>query len=199
MSSLITTIDLLRHGEVEGGAVYRGSTDDLLTDTGWKQMVAALEDKNNWDIIISSPMQRCREFAELIAEEEDIDLEIESALQEIDFGLWEGLSPDKIIKQEADQLKAWWYSPTQVTPPEGEDFHVFKARILKSLKEIISNNKGEKILLITHAGVIRVILMHALGMQEENLFRINVDNASFSQVHVYHNKEGDSWSLIKHE
>lgn len=197
-SSLTTTIDLLRHGEVDGDAVYRGSTDDPLTDIGWQQMVAALTDKNNWDMVISSPLQRCREFAELVAEEDDINLEIDKSFQEIDFGQWEGLSPDKILKEDADKLKSWWQSPTRVTPPDGEDFHDFQARILKSLKQIIESNKGGNILLITHAGVIRVILMYALGMQEDNLFRLNVDNASFSQILIYHDKQGDSWSLISH-
>jgi len=198
MSSLTTTIDLLRHGEVEGDAVYRGSTDDPLTDVGWQQMVAALQGKNDWDLIISSPLQRCSEFANLVAEEDDIDLEIEKSFQEIDFGDWEGLSPDKILKQDADKLKAWWQSPTRVTPPKGEDFHEFQARILKFLKQMIENNKGNKILLITHAGVIRVILMHVLGMHEDNLFRLNVDNASVSKIMIYHDKQGDSWSLISH-
>ncbi len=198
MSSLITTIDLLRHGEVEGDAVYRGSTDDPLTDTGWQQMVAALKNKKDWDLIVSSPLQRCNEFAELIAEEDNIKLDVNKSFQEIDFGLWEGLSPDKIMKQDAQKLKNWWQSPTRVTPPKGEDFHEFQARILKSLKQIIADNKGNNILFITHAGVIRVILMYVLGMQEENLFRLNIDSASFSQIHIYHDKQGDSYSLIKH-
>lgn len=198
MSSNITTIDLLRHGEVEGNAVYRGSTDDPLTDAGWQQMVIALQDKQDWDLIVSSPLQRCCEFAELVAGEDEIDLNVDKSFQEIDFGLWEGLSPDKIMKEEAEKLKAWWHSPTRVTPPEGEDFHKFQARILMALKKIVSDNKGNNILLITHAGVIRVILMYVLGMQEENLFRLNVDNASFSQIHIYHDKQGDSWSMIKH-
>ena len=198
MSSLITTIDLLRHGEVEGGAVYRGSTDDPLTDAGWQQMVTVLEGKDYWDIVISSPLQRCREFAELIAEEDDIDFDVDKSLQEVDFGLWEGLSPDEIMKTEPDKLKAWWQAPTKITPPEGEDFHEFQARVLKSLKAIVEENKGNKILLVTHAGVIRVMLMYVLGMQDENMFRINIDNASFSQIHIYHDAQGDSWSLIKH-
>lgn len=198
MSSLTTTIDLLRHGKVEGDAVYRGVTDDPLSDEGWQQMVNALDGKESWDLIASSPLKRCSEFSELVAEEDNIDLDINPALQEINFGLWEGLSPDEIMKTDADKLKAWWQSPTRVTPPEGEDFHAFQARVLKSLKQIIDDNKGKKILLITHAGVIRVILMYILGMQEENLFRLNVDNASFSQVHIYHDKQGESWNLIKH-
>jgi len=197
-TSITTRVDLLRHGEVEGDAVYRGSTDDDLSDHGWQQMVAALDNKQDWDIIISSPLQRCVEFANLIASEEAIDLEINPSLQEIDFGVWEGLSPDEIMKDDADLLHAWWASPTKVTPPDGEDFHDFQARVLKSLKQIIQENKGKKILLVTHAGVIRMILMHALGMQDENLFRLNIDYASFTRLNAYHDDQGDFWSLIQH-
>jgi len=193
-----TTLELLRHGELEGDDIFRGSTDDQLTNNGWQQMVSAIEGKDEWDIIITSPLSSCREFAEVIAQEDETDLEINEQFQEIDFGDWEGLSPDKILKQDADKLKAWWQSPTRVTPPKGEDFHEFQARILKFLKQMIENNKGNKILLITHAGVIRVILMHALGMHEDNLFRLNVDNASVSKIMIYHDKQGDSWSLISH-
>jgi len=193
-----TVIDLLRHGEVEGGAVYRGSTDDILTENGWQQMVAALEDKKDWDTIYSSPLESCCEFAELIATEDDIDLEISKAFQEIDFGLWEGLSPDEIMKEDAELLATWWKSPTKVSPPEGEDFHDFQARVLKAFKNIITENRGNKILLVTHSGVIRVILMYILSMQEEAFFRINVDYASFSRIHIYHDDTGDTVSLIQH-
>lgn len=193
-----TIIDLLRHGEVEGDATYRGSTDDPLTDHGWQQMVAALENKNHWDIIITSPLMRCREFAELIAKEDEIDLEINPSLQEIDFGLWEGLTPDQIMEDDESLLHAWWSSPTTITPPEGEDFHDFQARVLKSLKKIIKEYKGKRILIVTHAGVIRLLIMHALGMPDVNLFRLNVDYGSFSQIHAYHDNHGDTLSLIKH-
>lgn len=198
MSNNTTIIDLLRHGEVEGAAIYRGSTDDPLTDHGWQQMVSALDNKKSWDIIITSPLQRCREFAELIAQEDEIDLEINPSLQEIDFGLWEGLSPDQILKEDGEYLKAWWSSPTTVTPPDAEDFHDFQARVLKSVKHIVQEYQGQRILIVTHAGVIRLILMHILGMQDENLFRLNVDYGSYSQICAYHDDQGDSWSLIEH-
>jgi len=193
-----TIIDLLRHGEVEGDAIYRGSTDDPLTDHGWQQMVSSLENKGSWDIIITSPLIRCREFAQLIAKEDEIDLEINPSLQEVDFGLWEGLTPDQIMEDDESLLHAWWSSPTTVTPPEGEDFHDFQARVLKSFKKIIQEYKGQRVLIVTHAGVIRLLIMHALGMPDVNLFRLNVDYGSFSQIYAYHDNHGDALSLIKH-
>ena len=193
-----TMIDLLRHGEVEGGDIFRGSTDDNLTDNGWDQMQATLQGYIGWDVIISSPLSRCAEFSESLAEQEDIKLEIIDAFQEIDFGEWEGQSPDDLIKDNDEILKRWWLSPIKQTPPEGENFHDFRARVLKSLNDIIEKHEGKHLLLVTHAGVIRVILMYILGMQEENLFRLNVDYASISTIRMYHDDTGEWGTLISH-
>jgi len=198
VKSAITTIDLLRNGVVEDDAVFCGSTDDMLTDQGWQQMVKALDSKNDWDLIVSSPLHRCREFAELISSEDDIDLELDDSFDEIDFGLWEGLAPEKIMKDDGELLNAWWQSPTKNTPPEGEDFHQFQARVLKAFKDIVKNNTGKKILIVTDSWPIRVILMHILGLQGEHLFRINVDYACFSQLQIHHDEVGQKGCLIRH-
>ncbi|MGK0270804.1 MAG: alpha-ribazole phosphatase [Cocleimonas sp.] len=198
VKSTITTIDLLRNGVVEDDAVFCGSTDDMLTDQGWQQMVKALENKNDWDLIVSSPLQRCREFAELISNEDDIDIELDKSFDEIDFGLWENLSPEKLMEKDAELLNAWWQSPTKYSPPEGEDFHQFQARVLKAFKEIVENNNGKKILIVTDSWPIRIILMHILGLQSEQLFRINVDYACFSQLQIHHDEVGQKGCLISH-
>ena len=175
-SSSITVIDLLRHGELEGDEdVFRGSTDDFLSDHGWQQMVKAIENKGDWDFVVTSPLQSCCEFADTIAQEDAIDLEINQDLEEIDFGLWEGLSPKEIIKEDAELLNQWWQSATKITPPEGEDYHIFRARVLVSLKKIIDENKGKRVLIVTHSGVIRTMLTHILGMADENIFHLNVN------------------------
>lgn len=196
--SNITTIDLLRNGIVEDEAVFCGSTDDVLTDQGWQQMVKALENKNGWDLIVSSSLQRCSEFAELIASEDDIDIDIDKDLDEIDFGLWESINPKKIMEDEAELLNAWWQSPTKHSPPKGEDFHQFKARVLKSFKETVDSNNGKKILIVSDSWAIRVIMMHILGLPEEHLFRINVDYACHSQLQIHHEEIGQKGCLIRH-
>lgn len=196
--SKTTVLDLLRHGEVEGGEIIRGRTDDLLTDEGWGQMQTALQGDMAWDIVVSSPLLRCAEFAESLADQEQLTCNVLDDFKEIDFGDWEGISPKDLLKNNDDVLKGWWTSPTQQTPPEGEDFHDFRARVLKSLKVITEEYKGKRILLVTHAGVIRVILMYILGMQEENLFRLNVDYASISTIRMYHDESGAWGTLISH-
>ncbi len=177
---------------------FRGSTDDDLSDGGWLQMVAAIEGKNEWDIIITSPLSSCREFAEVIAQEEEIDLEINNAFKEIDFGEWEDQTLEALLKQEGDLLNAWWQSPTQITPPNGEDFYDFRARVQKAFKVLIEEYQGQRILIVTHSGVIRVILMSILGMQDSNLFRLNVDYASYSKLQIDNNDFAGLGTLIEH-
>jgi len=199
MKQSITTIDLLRHGEVEGDEVYRGITDDSLTDSGWQQMVTALENKKDWDLIITSPLQSCSEFAELIASEEDIDLELNKKLKEIDFGDWDGYSPKDILQESPELLHAWCESPTKITPPGGENYLDFKARVLQSFHNIVQENLGQKVLIITHSGVIRLILMDILGMHDEKLFSLKVDYGSFSKLEIHTNDNGQWGSLVEHK
>lgn len=201
-NSSTTIIDLLRHGEVEGEDVFRGSNDDSVTDNvsddGWQQMQDALENRYGWDVIMTSPLSRCSEFAESLAEEEELSLHINDQLQEIHFGDWEGCSPDEISQSDSDLLHAWWKSPTRETPPRGENFQDFRSRVLKAFQQITKKYEGEHVLIVTHAGVIRVILMHVLGMNDENLFRLNVDHASFSRMRIHHDQTGEWGTLIEH-
>lgn len=197
-SSTVTTIELVRNGELEGEDTLRGSTDDTLSDSGWQQMVNALDDKNDWDIIVTSSLSSCSEFAEVIAQEEEIDLEINEQFKEIDFGEWEDRTLQEISKDDSELLNDWWQSPTQVTPPDGEDFHDFRARVLKAFKILLEEYKGKKILLVTHSGVIRVIIMSILGMQDTSLFRLNVDYASYSKIQIENDDLTGLGVLIEH-
>ena len=90
-------LDLLRHGETTGGSGFRGSTDDALTDKGWAQMHQALSDVAGWDLLISSPLQRCRMFAEQLAAARKVPLRIEADLRELHFGEWEGRNAAEIL------------------------------------------------------------------------------------------------------
>ncbi len=199
MKTSITTIDLLCHGAVEGADVYRGVTDDPLTDAGWQQMVNALEGREGWDLVISSPLQSCSEFAELISIEEGIDLQINQQLKEIDYGLWDGLSPDEILKESADLLQAWGLAPSMVTPPDGEDYHLFKGRVIAAFKQIMAENQGQNILIISHSGVIRLILMFILAMPDENLFSLPLSYGSFSKIHFHQDEAGQWGSLVEYQ
>ena len=74
----MSTIDLLRHGEPDGGVRYRGDgVDDPLSERGWEQMWAAAGEFSDWTHVISSPLQRCCRFAEAIAERHRLPLAVD--------------------------------------------------------------------------------------------------------------------------
>jgi alpha-ribazole phosphatase len=86
-----TCIDFLRHGECEGGEIFRGSGSDVaLTDKGWQQMRGSVQELSGWDSIITSPLQRCRRFATEQSERLSIPLTENTNWREIHFGDWEG-------------------------------------------------------------------------------------------------------------
>ena len=90
------TLDLMRHGEPVGGRKYRGQIDDPLSEKGWAQMQAAVGDAAPWTRIVSSPLLRCRAFAEALAGRHELPLILDDRLREVGFGIWEGKSAAEI-------------------------------------------------------------------------------------------------------
>jgi len=178
-------IDLLRHGEVEGTAwAFRGSTDVPLSRLGRVQMDAvglALDDKQ-FSTIASSPLQRCRLFAESLADARSTKLEVLQDMREIDFGDWEGKG-----SQELDErlLKQFWSSPVGFCPPNGEPFDAFATRIISCWEQWTGGADGEHRLLVAHGGVIRVLLGHLLDMPLDSVWRIHLPYASWSRVSLF--------------
>ena len=121
-------LDLLRHGETEIGG-FRGSLDDALTERGWTQLHAAVADRSGWDRIVSSPLQRCARFAQVLAEQRTLPLSFEADLQELHFGAWEGRSAAQLMETDETSLGLFWNDPYAFTPPEGESLTHFSARV----------------------------------------------------------------------
>jgi len=106
-----THIALLRHGETQGGSQFRGTSDDPLTETGWEQMWAAVEQPDrawDWDGIIASPLARCADFARALSQQKDILLSLDSRLAELDFGAWEGQTAADLMATDAEANPADW-------------------------------------------------------------------------------------------
>lgn len=176
-------IDLLRHGACEGGRIFRGHTDVPLTTHGWQQMRAGLEQLSGpWQRIFSSPLIRCRSFAETLAAQTDAPVEIEPAIKEIGYGQWEGRSVEEIWREQEDLCLAWSRAPDKVGPPGGEAFGDFRERVLNALAQSAAGSAersaagdGEsKILWVTHGGVIKLLLSVARAMPPAGMMQLSV-------------------------
>jgi len=180
------TLDLLRHGEPQGGNVFRGVTDHPLTELGWSQMSAATEfndEDKKWDVIITSPLSRCHEFSKKLAAQLDIPLVVSDDLREFNFGIWENQNMETVFKEDFERIKGLWDDPMNFVAPEGEKLLDFEARVLKAWFGCLHRPEKRQ-LIVCHGGVIRILLKEVLGLPFNNINRLDVPYACRSRVQV---------------
>ncbi len=202
MAYITLTVDLLRHGEAAGGAVYRGAADDVLTDLGWRQMDEALQlpeaMSSPWTQVICSPKLRCSKFARRFAASHSVPLREYDDLREMDFGDWEGRRFDEVAASESSKVQYFWQDPINNTPPNGESVSALYQRVTDIWQELIQTDKEEHLLLVVHGGVIRAILCHVLSMPLQAILRIGVPHACLTQIRAYLG-DGEIWyQLVFH-
>ena len=167
-------LDLLRHGETELGGGLRGSLDDALTPLGWAQMREAVKGGGPWDRIVSSPLQRCALFARELSAQLDIPVSFDKHLQELHFGVWEGQSAAALMQTDEQALGQFWADPYAFTPPDGEPVLEFSARVLSAVGRLQQDFAGERVLVVCHGGVMKLLLARARGLPREQLLQVPV-------------------------
>jgi alpha-ribazole phosphatase len=178
-----TLIDLIRHGEPEGGSRYRGhGVDDPLSERGWAQMWEAVGDHCPWQVIVSSPLRRCRAFAEALAQRHDLTVRVDERFREIGFGEWEGLGREQLQRERPEEYDAFYRDPVHARPPGAEDLGAFIARVVEGYEAMVQAHAGHHCLLVSHAGVMRAILAHILQASPAGLYRMNIANAALSRI-----------------
>ena len=177
-------LDLLRHGETELGGGLRGSLDDALTDKGWAQMRAAVIEQGPWDRLVSSPLQRCARFAEELGAQLGLPVQLDKDLQELHFGAWEGQSAKALMETDAEALGLFWADPYSFTPPQGEPVVDFSTRVLAAVARLHVAYAGERVLLISHGGVMRLLLAQARGLPREQLLNVEVGHGALFSLSV---------------
>lgn len=190
-------IDLLRHGEVDGPACFRGSTDTPLSENGFSQMQAALEN-HPADLIISSPLQRCEKFAHQWANKNNIKCHIEGQFQEINFGDWDGKTAEQINQIDPNLLTNYWQQPELNTPPNGESIQQFKNRVSAAWQQLLMTKDHEHLLLVTHGGVIKAIIADVLSIPVDKLLAIETPLASMTRIRISKDKNKYYCSLVSH-
>lgn len=177
-------LDLLRHGETELGGGLRGSLDDALTAKGWAQMRASVVGQGPWDRLIGSSLQRCALFAQELGAQLGLPVSLEPALQELHFGAWEGQSAAALMETDAEGLGLFWADPYAFTPPQGEPVSAFSERVLGAVSRLHQAYAGQRVLLVSHGGVMRLLLARARGMPREQLLNVEVGHGALFSLQV---------------
>ncbi len=178
-------VDLLRHGEAEGGACFRGSQDDLLTEQGWAALRVATAPElcgaaPAWDQVLTSPARRCADFARELGRRMEIPVIVQATLRERHFGAWEGCTAAQI---PARALNAFWADPGGYTPPGAEPFSEFRRRVATAWWDI-HEAEARRQLVVTHGGVLRVIVGEVLGLADASLLLLEVPHACRTRIRL---------------
>eukprot|EP00931_Biecheleriopsis_adriatica_P107153 TRINITY_DN81493_c0_g1_i1.p1 TRINITY_DN81493_c0_g1~~TRINITY_DN81493_c0_g1_i1.p1 ORF type:complete len:454 (-),score=72.05 TRINITY_DN81493_c0_g1_i1:76-1437(-) len=163
-----TTILLCRHGETDWNLEkrFQGHEDVPLNDEGRRQadqMAAALRPKN-LAAVVSSPLQRARETAGLIARASGLSISQDARLIERDLGLMQGLTSSETRSQYPEFWKAWKHTGIPFPPNSGvENSGDAVARIECALFDLAATYPGKTVAVVSHGALARVLLHRAVG------------------------------------
>ena len=178
-----TIIDLLRHGELEGGIKYRGNIEEALTVFGRRQMDetwARIE--TSVQVIVTSPLKRCSTPAKEWAVKAAVPCVVEAHMREMEYGAWEGLGKDEIEAKFPGMLAQWRTNPVGMQIPGAENVEDFVERVRKGWRHILQENEGKHVLVVGHSGSLRVILAGVLGAPLPAIRKFSMPYGCWSRV-----------------
>ena len=189
MNDQPTRLYLVRHGELVTSKEWRyvGQMDVDLNETGKKQIqnLSIRLSSEQIERIFSSDLTRTIESAEIIGNKLKIINEPISEFREIDLGVWEGLTLEEIEKSFPEDLVKRSEDIKDFRIINGESFSDVKKRVIPKLKDIIEDNLSKRILVIAHGGVNRIIISDALGLDINNIPRLEQNYACLNIIDYY--------------
>jgi len=185
-----TRLILVRHGDTEDEEtrkIYKGTLDIPLSEKGRSRIERAGTFLSRFplDHVYTSALSRCIESGSIIARFHGLPIKPVEELNEIHFGLWQGLSFDEISRIYPDDFRQWLTDPEAHSPPEGETLRDAKRRIENAVNGIITGNRGRNVAVVAHGGVLRILLCSVLDLKLSLLFRLGQDYGGISIIDVY--------------
>ena len=187
---LQTEIILVRHGETDMNKnhLYFGHLDPSLNETGKKQLerskcsLRKIENVDEISQIYCSPLKRCVESLDILEISKNININYDDDFKELNFGIFEGKTYKEICEnypEEVKRMKVEW----RTFKVEGsESLEELEKRVVSKLEEIFEAKKGKKILLVAHAGVIKILLSHYLVGNVDLYWKLKIDNGAISKI-----------------
>ena len=156
---------------------FRGRADLALDDTGRRQAAAAAIrlKSEHAGAIYSSPLKRALETASIIAKRINLSAQPLEGLIDIDFGSWQGLSPEEAAKQDSQLYKKWLERPHLVRFPKGESLDVVRERVSVAVDELAARHKDETVILVSHKVVCQVLMCAMLGLDNSHFWQVRQD------------------------
>jgi len=168
---------LVRHGETDWNRVerFRGHVDVPLNPTGLKQADALAERiAADWRpaAVYTSPLTRAVQTATAIADRCGLTPQVHADLNDMNFGEWQGLTPEEVSKRWPHAYSTWFQAPQIARIPGGETLDEVSARALPAVDRIGRQHPAQTVVLVSHVDVNRVILLAILGAGHGHFWRL---------------------------
>jgi broad specificity phosphatase PhoE len=179
-------IIFVRHGETlwNKERKVQGISDIELSDIGMKQadrIGLCLKDEDI-EVIYTSPLKRAYQTAQAIGAYHDVPFAVETDLQEMDQGDFEGLSFKDLAAKHGAFLKQWAADPASCIMPNGESLMMLQERAWPVIGRIIEN--GRDAVVVAHNFTLTTILCKILNLSLSQFRQVHVDTASKTVVEI---------------
>lgn len=184
----MTRIILVRHGQTEWNRIerFRGRADVPLNRTGMAQ-ARAVGDRLARQLpaaVYSSPLSRAVVTAEQIARPHGLIAQPHGGLIDIDYGLWQGLTPRQVGERWPQELDAWYNAPQTVRIPGGETLQVVRERGMSTVRTLAREHPDSSIVLVAHTVMNRLILLGVLGLGNERFWNLGQEPCAINRFTV---------------
>lgn len=178
MASNVTRIFMVRHGATVLSAEDRfaGATDVDLSDEGREQTRRLAERLSDEKIVAvyASPLGRTVETATILAAPHKLEVQTRDGLREISHGRWEQMTRREVEEKFPEEAAEWEKDPYTFAPAGGESGLAVTARALPVLIDLVRENGGKNVLVVSHKATIRLLLSSLLGFDPRR-YRDNLD------------------------
>ncbi|MBE9472271.1 MAG: histidine phosphatase family protein [Chloroflexi bacterium] len=194
----MTRIVLVRHGQTAWNREvrFRGQADVELDEFGLQQAQATGRYlAARWPVVAvyASPLRRATQTAEAIARAHGLTAHPLEGLLDINFGEWQGLSPDEVAQRYPALYRAWWEAPHTVRFPGGERLDDVRSRVVAALDDVIARHPEQAVALVSHTVANRVLLCAVLGWGNDRFWRLRQETCA---VNVFDAEDDGTFTIV---
>lgn len=184
----MTRLIVIRHGRMEWNRVerFRGRTDIDLDEVGIRQADATAARIAEWQIsaIYSSPLRRALSTAKILAQHFNLEVKLLPGIVDIDYGEWQGLSPEEAGARDSALYAKWLESPEMVKFSGGEGLAEVRERVASAVDGLIAQHPKETIVLVSHKVVCQILILHLLDLDSSHFWQVAQDIGAFNVFEV---------------
>lgn len=193
----LTQIIVIRHGRTEWNRVerFRGRANLELDGVGIKQAEATAERVAEWTTaaIYCSPLKRALTTAGIISRRLGLEAKPLHGITDIDYGEWQGLSPEEAAARDSSLYTMWQENPHMVKFPGGESLAELRERAASAVDELVKQYPEETVALVSHKVVCQILILHFLGLGNSHFWQVGQD---VSAINVFEVKDGSACARL---